>query len=285
MSQATSFDSQLPKGDAKNEAAQTRARVRPVALPVEHGGWGLTLEPIALGLLVAPSPAGFFLALATLSAFLARHPLKIIAGDRWRRGRRFPRTALAERFALLYSLVAATSLVAAIACAPNHNFLWVLVAVSPLAAVQLAHDAAGRSRALLPELAGSVAMASAASAITLAGGWALLPSLALWALLATRLVPSILYVRVRLYRIRGGTASPLPTLVAHLLGLAVVMLLVCLKLLPVLALLPPIILLLRAALGCSAQHSMVTVKQVGVREVVFGATTVIAVAAGYWLGW
>jgi hypothetical protein len=35
--------------------------VRLVALPAEHGGWGLLLEPIALGLAVAPSLAGTFL--------------------------------------------------------------------------------------------------------------------------------------------------------------------------------------------------------------------------------
>jgi hypothetical protein len=32
-----------------------RSRLRSVALPSEHGGWGLTLEPAVLGLLVAPS--------------------------------------------------------------------------------------------------------------------------------------------------------------------------------------------------------------------------------------
>ena len=35
----------------ENRGAGHRVRVRTVALPVEHGGWGLTLEPVALGLL------------------------------------------------------------------------------------------------------------------------------------------------------------------------------------------------------------------------------------------
>ena len=33
-------------------------RLRTVALPVEHGGWGISLEPVVLGLLVAPSASG-----------------------------------------------------------------------------------------------------------------------------------------------------------------------------------------------------------------------------------
>jgi hypothetical protein len=46
------------------------ARWRDVILPKEHGSWSLALEPIALGLLVAPSWAGGSLAVAVLAGFL-----------------------------------------------------------------------------------------------------------------------------------------------------------------------------------------------------------------------
>ena len=52
-----------------------------MALPAEHGGWGLTLEPGLLGLLMAPSAAGVCVALAALVAFLARTPLKVVVVD------------------------------------------------------------------------------------------------------------------------------------------------------------------------------------------------------------
>jgi len=42
-----------------------------VALPAEHGGWGLLAEPVVLGLVSAPSAAGICLALAR--AVLAGH--------------------------------------------------------------------------------------------------------------------------------------------------------------------------------------------------------------------
>ena len=35
-----------------------RSPLRAVAVPSEHGGWGLTAEPVLLGLIVAPSAAG-----------------------------------------------------------------------------------------------------------------------------------------------------------------------------------------------------------------------------------
>ena len=37
---------------------------RELVLPKEHGSWAFAFEPIALGLLIAPSPAGGWLALA-----------------------------------------------------------------------------------------------------------------------------------------------------------------------------------------------------------------------------
>src|SRR4051812_13381501 len=44
--------------------------------PKEHGSWSLAFEPVALGLLCAPSTAGAFLALAVAAGFFARRPLR-----------------------------------------------------------------------------------------------------------------------------------------------------------------------------------------------------------------
>src|SRR5574340_648782 len=87
-----------------------------VALPVEHGGWGLLGEPLALGLALAPSVAGACLTVAAIAAFLSRHPLKLVLMDR-RRGVRYPRTALAETWFAGYSAVALLALAAAVALA------------------------------------------------------------------------------------------------------------------------------------------------------------------------
>ncbi|HQY06456.1 MAG TPA: YwiC-like family protein, partial [Lacunisphaera sp.] len=61
-------------------AATGRERAAPVPgavfLPKEHGSWSLALEPLALGLLLAPSAAGGALLAAALAGFFARRPLK-----------------------------------------------------------------------------------------------------------------------------------------------------------------------------------------------------------------
>jgi hypothetical protein len=261
----------------------TRARIRTVALPTEHGGWGLTLEPVVLGLLVAPSSAGAFLALAAVAAFLARHPLKIVAGDR-RRQRRFPRTALAEKFALLYALIAAASFVAALATAHDYKFLYVVAFAAPFAAVQLYFDGAGRSRKLLPELAGSIAMAATAACVALAAGWTLAPALALSTVLAARFLPSILYVRAMLAGLHGKTVAPLPPIIAHVAALACVVALVAIKLLPLISLLPFTVMLLRCARGLYATRGDVTARRIGFGEIGYGALTVLLIAAGRQLG-
>jgi hypothetical protein len=281
-----SIDGRLREGgkiQTRRDAARVRVRLRTVALPVEHGGWSLALEPVALGLLVAPSTAGLFLAIATAGAFLARHPLKIVLGDR-RRGRRFPRTAAAEAFLLLYGALALASALAAAATAASYAFILPLLLAAPLVAVQLAFDAAGRSRSLAPELAGSAGLAAVSASIAMADGWTFSASSVLWLLLAGRALTSILYVRARLRRLRGEKPSTLRVIVAHAVAFAIVSLLVWVKLAPALAALALLILLLRAVLGLSAKHDTGSAKRVGMAEVGYGVMAVLAFAAGQLFG-
>ncbi|HWQ15680.1 MAG TPA: YwiC-like family protein, partial [Roseiflexaceae bacterium] len=191
----------------------TGVRLRLVALPTEHGGWGFLLEPIVLGLALAPSLAGLLLGLTAIGIFLTRHPLTLMLGD-WRRGKRYPRTAWAERFVLLYGLTALAAGVAALAVA--RPFWQALALAVPLAHAQLIFDLRKQSRGLLPEVAGAWALSASAPAITLAAGAPLAPALAIWAVLAARALVSILYVRARLRRLRGVPAHAWPVYTAHL---------------------------------------------------------------------
>lgn len=183
-------------GAGTNAAPRTTGgvRLRTVALPVEHGGWGFTLEPVVLGLALAPSVPALLLAAATLGAFLARHPLRLVLSDR-RRGRRFPRTRAAERFVLLYGGAAAAAFFGALLTAPDYTFLLPLAAAAPLASVQVVCDWRGVNRSLAGELAGALSMALVATAAASAYGWEAAPAWALSAYVAARAVPSILYVR------------------------------------------------------------------------------------------
>ncbi|HET9314998.1 MAG TPA: YwiC-like family protein [Vicinamibacteria bacterium] len=256
-------------------------RLKSIALPAEHGGWGMLAEPILLGLLVAPSWAGLGIGLAAVFAFLARHPLKIALGDR-RLGRRAARTALAERFALGYAAIALAFLLPAAAGATGW---WVpLAAAAPLGAVQLAHDVRNRGRHLLPELLGGVALGSVAAAEVRAGGWSLAAALVAWAVMALKAVAAILYVRARLRCDRGLEFGRAAVIVIHVLGIAGALVLAAQGRLPWLAAAAFAVLLARAVHGLSRFHRRVRPQAVGFLEMAYGLGFVLTTAAGYLIG-
>lgn len=172
--------------------------LRSVALPNEHGGWSLTLEPALLGLLVEPGWAGACLAVAALLAFLTRTPLKLALVDR-RRNRALPRTTMATSVASI-EIAALASLVLLAAVLADAPFWWPLALAAPLVVIELWYDLRSRSRRLVPELAGSVGVASIAAAIALAGGATNLTAGGLWLIAAARAVAAITFVRVQLRR-------------------------------------------------------------------------------------
>ena len=265
------------------KASRRGIRIRPVALPVEHGGWGLLFEPIVLGLLLAPSLAGLFLSVGAVGAFLSRHPFKLAIGD-WRRGRRIPRTALAERFAILYVCIATIGLAIAIKTA-GVAFLLPLLFAAPFTIVQLFYDSLGRSRSLIAELAGSISIGAVATAIAIAGGWPRPAAFGLWVILAARTVPTILYLRARLRLLHRKPASPRIVIIAHALAILIVFGFVRAGVVPFLAGAALVILLLRAVIGFSESGKRVTPKRLGLRELGFGGLTVFAVVLGHVVGW
>jgi len=261
--------------------AEHRIRLRPIALPIEHGGWSLVLEPIVLGLLLAPSATGLLISLGALALFLARHPYKIAVKDcqAHRRGRR---TALAGWFAILYFSAGAAALIMAITVG-GPAFLFPLAVAAPIAVIQLVLDATGRSRSLVAELAGSIATGSLATAIAMSGGWPRSIAFALWAVIVARSAPTILYLRARLRLARGKPANSMVPILIHAAALLLVVLLARMELLPWLSVLPIVVLLFRAVTGLSKSATRVTPQVLGVRELSFGLLTVLSVAIGAYL--
>lgn len=257
-------------------------RVKSIALPPEHGAWGFLLEPVVAGLAIAPSWAGMLLSLGVLGAFLLRQPLKIVYQDR-AHGRRYARTALAERFAALYAALALAGLGGGLWLAGARVLLPVPLA-APLAILLLGSYTRNRGRELVPELAGASALAGTATAVALAGGLAAGPALALWAILLGRNVPSILYVRARLRLDKGKPVAWQPPIASHVLALALVTTLVVAGLAPTLATVALTVLLARAAYGLSPYRPRVRVAMLGVQELGFGALTALLVVVGYTWG-
>lgn len=174
-----------------------------VAIPTEHGGWGLSAEPGLLGLLVKPSWAGAAIALAAIVAFLVRTPLKLAVIDR-RRGRNLERTRLATRIAAgELVLLAALAFAALLLAGPA--WLLVVAVAAPLVAVELWFDVRSRGRRLVPELAGSVGICCVAAAVAIAGGASTALAVSLWLILAARAVATVAFARTQVLRFRRGS--------------------------------------------------------------------------------
>jgi hypothetical protein len=255
---------------------QKRSTARAVALPAEHGGWGLTAEPVLLGLLIAPSWAGLALGAAAMTAFVARTPIKIGLGD-LRRGRRLDRTRVALVIGAV-ELVLLAALAATAVLLADQPFWMPLVLAGPLLILELAYDIRSRGRRLVPELAGSIGVASVAAMIVLAAGHDLVPAIGVWAVLAARAVTSIPYVRDQIRHLHGRPTSTAGPLVADLL--AVLLAAAAAVAVPELLGGAAAIVAVVAAQRLSALRPAPSAVVVGVRQTVLGVAVVLVT----WLG-
>jgi len=196
------------RGDAsQGETKSSRSLLRAVALPTEHGGWGLTVEPALLGLLVAPGVAGALLACAAVVVFVVRTPLKLVLVDAHRH-RELQRTRLARRVVAVESLVLVALAVGAV-LTTDGEFWWPALMAAPLVAVELWFDMRSRGRRLAPELAGAAGIGAVAAMIVLAGGESASLAAALWMVLAARVLTAIPSVRAQVMALHGRTVSPI----------------------------------------------------------------------------
>jgi hypothetical protein len=256
-----------------------RIHLKSVALPAEHGGWGFLIEPMILGMLVAPSAAGLWLCLAALGAFLLHQPAKIALKD-WRRRRSFERTRWAARFTLLYGGIAVLGLVGALTTALATFWLPLLIIV-PVACIHFAYEASNQGRELLPEMLGSITLSASAPMIALAANVPLDQAFLLWAILILRILPSILYVRARLRRAKGKPVSLAIPILAHAGVLLLTVLFVVSSSANGFVILAAALLLARAFYGLKFAPPTTPAKSIGFQEMGFGLGYVVLCALAF----
>jgi hypothetical protein len=254
--------------------------VRSVALPTEHGGWGFTIEPILLGLLVAPSATGWELAVVSIAVFLARRPLKLVSTDLVRR-RWLGRSTTALAVAAAYGFIAMAGFVGAFV---THRgaFWWPLVVAVPLAAISLRADARSRNRGLLPQLSGAIAMGSTVAAMVMGAGWGWVPSFGLWGVLAARDVAAIVLARGMVRRFKVKTVRNEPILAVQIIAIAAT------SGMAVVSVVPWLSVAAMALLGVTAVISLrlppVPARVVGWTQIGVGLVVVVMTAVGSRLG-
>lgn len=266
--------------------ATERGAWRAVALPSEHGGWGLTLEPVLLGLAAVWSVAGLAIGVAAFLAFLARTPLKLVLVDR-RRDRALPRT----RRALLVASVEVVALasLAAFALARSGAVWLIPVAVAaPFVGVQLVFDARSRGRRLVPELCGAAGIAAAAAAIVVAGAGTAASAAdgrlaaALWLVLVARAVAAIPAVRCQILRLRRGEVRPHTSDLAQLAGVALAVIAVVVERRALAGAIAMVVIAVVHAIA--VRRPAPAAKVIGLRQMALGLALVAVTALGVRLG-
>lgn len=241
-----------------------------VFLPKEHGSWSLALEPLALGLLAAPSLAGSALALATAAAFFARRPLKALLA----RPAPSDAVALARRPAARLALLA-LSLCAVLGFAEaivlgGLTALWPLLLAAPLALLFVYFDRQNDSRAAAAELAGSAAFAVLPAVLATLAGATTPAALALAAVMLARSVPTILTVRTSLRVAKGQPANLTLPVVAALTALVVITMFAVAGLLPSLAVAAVGALFVRTVWFGSPLRPAWSARRIGITEAALG---------------
>lgn len=246
---------------------------RELVLPKEHGSWSLAFEPIALGLLCAPSGAGACLGVAIAAAFFCRRPLRIGFRDP-----RAERRDAAWRSLLACALLALLAITAAVLIAGAQWLVW-LAPAAVCGGLFLVYDLKNGGREEVAEIAGSAAFAWLPSAFAVLALTSPGRAFALGILMLGRAVPTVIFVRATVRGRKSGTTHYGFAYLTAGMALAAAAALTLLGLAPLASIGCAAFLLARIAL--IARRPELRAKQIGIFEATVGAAFVAVLAAAW----
>lgn len=182
------------------------SRFLELVLPKEHGSWSLALEPVALGLLAAPSAGGGWLAVATLAAFLARRPLRAVY-----REQDLERRTRAAGALVICAGIAAIAFTGVIATAGTAWLGWLTPTLLASAAF-VSFDLQNEGRVEFAEVAGAAAFGCLPAVFVILAGGTPATAAALAVLMLGRAIPAVLGVRAYLREMKTGVRRRWPAL-------------------------------------------------------------------------
>jgi hypothetical protein len=242
-----------------------------LVLPREHGSWSLALEPVALGLLAAPSKPGLAVAAAAISGFFLRRPLKLMLNGKpdARRSLAFAGVAGLGLFALGNLLL--------LAKVGGISRLWPLIPAGGAGMIFVWFDLRNEAREGVSELAGATAFGLLPAAFGALAGWSTMASMALAMVMLIRSIPTVMLVRTYLRLIKGRAATAIPALAAAGTALLLAVWLVGSGFAPW-----PVAIFALAMISGSiwllGWRPRLSAKTVGIAETTFGAAMVLTLA-------
>jgi hypothetical protein len=259
--------------DRGGRPRMTAAELWDVMRPREHGSWSLALEPVALGLIAAPSIGGAWLALAVVAGFFARRPLRISVTETREERRAVARAALA--------LCGGVALAAVGAACGWSGWGWLAALLPVLAggAIFLCHDLRNDGRDVVAELAGAMAFACLPAAFAVLAGWNAGGAAALAGVMVARAVPTVVLVRALVRGRKNGETKfgiPLGASGVACLGLGGLALA---GVVPAIVAIGGALLFARVFVYRGQRH--LAARTIGVVEAVLGVVFVVGVGIGW----
>ena len=263
-----------------------------LVMPTEHGAWAWLIIPFLVGAVVAGKSGPFdqnaalsllLTFVSGLSAFLLRQPASVWLRARQGKGRRADER-LAAGWSLALAALAGLCLLGLLALA-RIVLLWLLAPFTALLGLYLVAALKGRAerRALWTELVGAAGLALMAPAAFIAATGRLdRVSWALWVIMGTQNILSVFYVRLRLADTHQRPAGRPAVFGVHLAGVVIVWGVSLTGLAPLLAVLPFVPFLGRAAWVARRPRPVYNVRRFGFTELWIETLAGLWVAASYW---
>jgi hypothetical protein len=213
-------------------------------------------------------------ALAGIGVFLTRQPFRLALTD-LRKGKRYPRTQWAIRFAALFAGLGTLALLggAMLASAP---FYAPLLGAAAFGALQFSFDIRGEGRRFVPEVCGATAMAMFGVAIAQSGGLSGAKPWLIGLLLALQFGTAIPYAAARVRLARGVSVNRTLVYAGHLASLAAVGAMAAMRITGWPIAVAFALLSVRAVWGLSCHRREVRAATVGMQEVAY---TILCVSA------
>lgn len=249
--------------------------LKDVVMPKEHGSWSLAFEPIGLGLLIAPSAGGAWLAVALSAGFFARRPLRLSAHEP-----QANRRAMAAMALMICAMIGSLSMTAAVSVGGIAWLAW-LAPVAIAAAIFAHFDRKGAGREEAAEIAGSAAFALVPAAMAILGGLSPWQAIAVALLSLGRSVPSVLCVRSFLRAKKTGVRHNRLALAAAGLAVVSAAVLHAQRLIPFLGLAFMVVLALRALALLSVFRLPLRARTLGMTEALLGVLFVAGLAIAW----
>lgn len=250
-----------------------------ILYPHEHGAWGFFLEPFILCLLIAFSLKGVIFTLSSLLFFISIQPLRLIISENYnkvlKKGAYFIGT--------IYIIFALVLFVISLENSLDENIIYVLLTSIILFSIYFILTLVNKDRTMLGAMSAPLSIAIYSLIVLLLDNWSLFSTSILGLILMGRIIPTVLYINVKLKLLKQQPHKKNLVYFFELFFITLILALAYLSVVPYLSIIAIFVLFVRSIWGFMPSNQFEKIKILGIKEFIYGLVYVILNAIGYWI--